>query len=401
MATLKIYTTRLILGLLIALPPAASVHLLFSETASYVLLVALAAATIRIGWKNSALIASAIVAASALMVIAALFLPDRYYRPHEKYALADRYRQNISATMRMPFGDLVAIGGKGFQFAAEPRDVAFVSDSRGFTNRHEFKKGMIVLAGDSFVAGNSMSQDDLLGEKLQRLTGREVYSLGFPGDILAYLKNLAAIGEAGYVFAFEGNDFETPCGGEAEELNRFTRAVDEVRRALPPVQRMYALRKRAASDFRRLRRSWLGRPEDPPVVARKVGGADMLFLGQYISMTRRPSYDFPDCVIDAAVRNAQLVKAFFFIPSKYRVYHPAIEASAGEGPLPHANWEALRRLGERLAVPTFDLTPALQAGAAEALRAGRFVYWRDDTHWNGPGSEIAAREVARLTGLKP
>lgn len=399
MEILKTQTARLLIGLLIAFPPAAAVHLLFSETASYVLLAVLTGANLFIGRRNSALAAGAIVVASLLVVVAALFLPDGYYRPHEKYALADRYKPNVRDAMRMPFGDLVAIGGSGFESAAEPRDVVFVSDSRGFPNRHDLKKGMIVLVGDSFVAGNSMSHDDLLGEKLQRLSGREVYSLGFPGDVLTYMKNLAAIGEAGYVFAFEGNDFETRCTEAPEEVNGFARIVDGLRRVLPPVQRVYALRKRVASDFRRIRRSWMGRPDEPPVVAKKVGGKDMLFLAQYMAMTRRPAYEFPDCVIDAVARHARLIKALFFIPDKYRVYHPAI---AGEsGPLPHANWDALRRLGARLSISTLDLTPALQNGAAEALRQNRFVYWRDDTHWNGLGTDIAAREIARVTGLKP
>ena len=49
-------------------------------------------------------------------------------------------------------------------------------------------------------------------------------------------------------------------------------------------------------------------------------------------------------------------------------------------------------------------TPAVELGGVAiraaleraALPDGRFVYWRDDTHWNSLGAEAAAREFARV-----
>lgn len=389
---------RIALGFVIASFPALLVLLLFSTTAAAVLFVALGLLSLFVGLRNAVVAAGGLMAGCLLVVIAAAFLPDPDFRPHEKYARDGRYLPHVRERMRMPFGDLVAVSGGAFAYAAEPREVTFVTDSRGFPNAREFESGQLLLVGDSFVAGNSMSQEDLIGEKLEKRTGRPVYTAAFPGDILFYMDTLEEFGEPGLVFVFEGNDFATRCEAAREKAASLARFVNRARGVLSAVAKVQRLKKRVAAHLRVKRREWLGGPGQTQVALKKVQGVDVLFLANYVDTARREAYEFEDCVVDRVARAAPLVRALFFLPTKYRLYQPFI-AGESANPLPHANWQALKRLGERFSIPTHDLTPALARGAAEAIGSGRFVYWRDDTHWNGLGTEIAADEIARV--LRP
>jgi hypothetical protein len=391
-------TARVLLCFAIALPPSLLVLLLFSRTAGLVLFAVLGLFHLFVGLRNGLLVAGGLVAGCLLVVAAAGLLPDPDFRPHEKHALEGRYRPHVRERMRMPFGDLVALSGDAFAHVAEPREVAFATDGRGFPNAREFEKGQLLLVGDSFVAGNSMSLEDMIGAKLESLLGRPVYTAAFPGDILAYMDTLEEFQEPGLVFVFEGNDFATRCEAAREKAASFGRLLDRARGMVPAVAKVHRLRKRVAAHLRLKRREWLGGRGQTQVALKKVRGIDVLFHAHYVDTTSRAAYEFEECVVERVARTRPLVRALFFLPTKYRLYRPSIDGEAGK-PLPDANWQALRRLGERLSIPTYDLTPALAAGAAAALDSGRFVYWRDDSHWNGLGTEIVAREVARLLGL--
>jgi hypothetical protein len=43
-----------------------------------------------------------------------------------------------------------------------------------------------------------------------------------------------------------------------------------------------------------------------------------------------------------------------------------------------------------------DCTPPYRAVAARALAEDRYLYLRDDTHWNPAGVGVAAREIWRV-----
>jgi len=59
---------------------------------------------------------------------------------------------------------------------------------------------------------------------------------------------------------------------------------------------------------------------------------------------------------------------------------------------------ALARLEREIqgtGVPVVNLTAAMRAHAARELERGRYIYWRDDTHWNARGIALAASEISR------
>jgi hypothetical protein len=45
-------------------------------------------------------------------------------------------------------------------------------------------------------------------------------------------------------------------------------------------------------------------------------------------------------------------------------------------------------------IPVIDFTPRMRSRAAELLKQGKFLYWRDDTHWNAEGVKVGAEIVS-------
>ena len=112
-----------------------------------------------------------------------------YYRPDEKYVRFDYsnnhriYQSNVHIDMPMPHGDLRAMTTEDI---AEPRRIQFHTDADGFRNERNYHGQRYVLVGDSFAAGNSNSQEDLLVTQLVRDHGLDTYSLAYPGNVADY-----------------------------------------------------------------------------------------------------------------------------------------------------------------------------------------------------------------------
>ena len=89
-----------------------------------------------------------------------------------------------------------------------------------------------------------------------------------------------------------------------------------------------------------------------------------------------------------------------FIPGKDVVYSGSLAE-----PFPVRTARATPVIAAALSargVPVLDLAPRLRAGAAEAFSEGRYLYWRDDTHWNPTGVRIAAAALSgALVGVRP
>jgi SGNH hydrolase-like domain, acetyltransferase AlgX len=48
-----------------------------------------------------------------------------------------------------------------------------------------------------------------------------------------------------------------------------------------------------------------------------------------------------------------------------------------------------------LKIPVVNLAPALRAQAGPGSDRHEYLYWRNDTHWNPRGVNIASGEIAR------
>lgn len=330
-----------------------------------------------------------------------------YYRPHEILALEGRHRSSERIEMRMPHGDLLAIDPGIDRGIAVRREVRFYTDELGFRNEQAFSGERLVVVGDSFVAGDGGSQEDTISSKLQVEQQMPSYNLGFQAGPYGYAERITWARSyfppetCLVLLMFEGNDFQLV---DTYELNA-RRAVpvrlqSVVKSSVRFIRDRFVLSKvfygliTRAQEMTRRRITGATAGATPPArtFVGSVQGQSMGFLSGYADVTRRATFE------DGGFIRSMLTKAppdmIFFVPDKYRVYGPLlIENKAID--LPDAQWQHLKDVAEQLQIEAIDLTQALRSKSAELLERGEFTYWRDDTHWNGNGTSIAAQEIAR------
>jgi len=123
----------------------------------------------------------------------------------------------------------------------------------------------------------------------------------------------------------------------------------------------------------------------------------MGFYKSYIDVTkseRSQTYIFKDKNI------IKRIKAVFFIPTKWRVYSNFVNGGGGgENKLSNTSFNLLKSEYLALGIPVYDLTNALEIKAQKLLPINKYVFWRDDTHWNSLGVEAAMEEVVLRLGL--
>lgn len=376
----------------VAIVPTIAAFVVVSTNTAAAVFLLVGGAAVFMRRPNAKLLAGGIVAGFAAIALTVHFLPDLFYKPFERYTLGERFPPGLDVVERVPFGDLVAMGGSPFRDAAEPHEVRLKTDGIGQRNARDFRPGDIVLVGDSFVLGIGATHEDTLAVKLAAASGRNFYAIGHPGGLADYLAWAREFGRPAWIFMFEGNDFwDTDCQRAPLRKER-----DLVRRFRESVPLLAKLERYRIHVLRAARKAMRGERAPPPPVERgTVAGKPILFFKNYVETARRPTAAFPPCYPPFVKSNAQWIKGFVFIPTKYRVYRDLLDRRE-QGPLPHAQWRALEALARQLGVPAFDLTPALQAAAKAELARGRLIFWRDDTHWNGGGAEAAARALLPL-----
>ena len=76
------------------------------------------------------------------------------------------------------------------------------------------------------------------------------------------------------------------------------------------------------------------------------------------------------------------VNGFFFIPIKLRIYSDYIDSVKinTNNPLKY-----LKDSYSKINMPVYDLTDVMKLSASKYLSEGKYLYWRDDTHWNHYG----------------
>jgi hypothetical protein len=362
---------------------------------------------------------SLLIGESVLRMLPAEKMPH-YYRPHE-YLLEcctpsglRRYRTNVAIDFDMPHGDLAAFIGTDAvdvplrRLVEEPRRVHFVTDDAGFRNMTRYVGQKYLLVGDSMVIGNGTTQDENLTARMAAAFGDDFYNLGSVGGIEHYASVLnefrARTGSTAtvFLFIFEGNDLQTDeaCRAGAEAASPARPPSVRSRAAASParwplsafeIYRLaYSLRERAAALFGN---HYLA--VNTRVSIKPVAGRYMAFFNPYIDETRNTAVCASWRRQANTIRSlADQIEMIVFIPTKYRVY--ASLASPGAAALPAVKSTFLAATAADIGVTYLDLTEPL-VGAAEGLApSGSTVFWRDDTHWNGRGIDVAARSVHAL-----
>lgn len=345
---------------------------------------------------------SMVISVGVVRLIVPLWFHDfQFYREHERYAQSGIYASNVNDVIDMPYGDLVAIDRQTPIGMAEPRRVHFKTDSRGFRNEREFNNQRFILVGDSFVVGNGTDEPDTLSGILQRTFGIEVYNVAYPSDPPDYyrraqefLRDISSDVQFAF-FYYEGNDFIGSGNYVAETEYTLPPWVGETLNSYDKFRAEYLSRfPKLFSHCRWL--SLLGRQVEREFVARErtsisvynVEGKPMGFFDTASSFAMDPNIRLqPDMPENVATHTA----CAFFIPTKLRTYQGLLPPNVREK-IP-AEASALRSLRESLSaynIPVIDLTPALSDAALKLVESKEYVFWRDDSHWNGNGMRAVA-----------
>jgi lysophospholipase L1-like esterase len=321
------------------------------------------------------------------------------YRPHERFV---RHWPTLPAVYRYQpdvqwegtvHGDLAAMLGPGAP--RQTRHVVFSTDAQGFRNDPPSSKPLqLIVLGDSFAVGNGTTQRATLAARL--LSSRPGTNLSMLGTPYHQFLNLRA----------EEARLEAPQGAVLVWLLLGANSLDGHFGSLgpaPPPPNALSRTHLAARDMlnrftrgSRVRTVLLGDSGQRPVRRR----GDVLFYEPYVARAARTRE-----VVEAHQNFQALVDTFravlamadkrgwrllvATIPSKSEVY-PWLAQGCKRGeeqPPAHGFDRAMEALAKAEGVAFFDLHPALSKAAGEEEE---LLYWRDDTHWNERGQEVAA-----------
>ncbi len=316
------------------------------------------------------------------------------------------------------YGDLASLGN--LPRARQRHAELFTTDEFGYritTGVDAPGPPDVLLIGDSFFAGSSLSDAETLSSQLAALSGRSSYdAAGLLPDLGRATAVIQRLGmKHGTVLIEHLNGRTLPalysphradpswelCGRAVGRIELADICRQFVRG--PSAAKIYAHRALQSIQDDHV----LPNPDLANVALRRLrNGDEMLFLP--VDATR--SYDVPQndgtAEIQAgvyrqwsdALRRMGLSLVVVLVPDKYAVYAPLF--AQPERPI-DAGY--LVTLGGALAasgIAAVDLTAPLSAAAAAGVDRHEYVYWLDDTHWNPAGVSIAAREIL-ASGARP
>lgn len=342
----------------------------------------------------------AVVTLALVLVFQCLPRESIFQYPHSILISRDShgryiYKPNKSVTMTQKYGNLKSVSSEGVKIDYESRKVFWKIDSFGFRNDSDYSYEKFILVGDSFIAGNGNSQEDLISSRLKEKYGAQVYNLGIMGDIADYVSNINKF-KAKYgsdfkalMFIFEGNDFIRKATiNKIDAVRNFKVVYKNLLREYKSFfSRTYLYRYTYAAY-----KSITKNINVNEVKVIDINGHRMGYHDDGTEVVTRESYDFPPYWAEGIASVKNNLESIIFIPAKYRVYHD-FPNPAPKDKLPSANWESIRNLGLKLGIPTIDLTQPLREESKELLKKNEFTFWKDDTHWNRNGMAVAARVI--------
>jgi hypothetical protein len=317
----------------------------------------------------------------------------------------EAFLPNLRLEAPLTYGDLARMAN--IRDRNERRSLRFSTDALGFRNVETSGPVAGILFGDSFAMAGDDDRETLSAQLGQRI-GCTIYNAASPDDEfrrpdLALVRSLAKrIGMAnGFVIVeqVERRAVESRSPRERPVRGRFRQAWSRFWRQLgtltrdSPVKRFAENVMRSIRDDRILPNNYL----DNVVQVKLRNGVPMLFLpGEFktYEVTRLPPLDYWTKL------NQELGKVEFkllvvLVPNKHTVYRHLLE---GEQKQPRGDQDLLSEIASALraaGISAIDLTPALRRQADAAFKQNKYIYWRNDTHWNADGVGIAADEIVR------
>jgi hypothetical protein len=295
------------------------------------------------------------------------------------------------------------------------RSVDFTTDSSGFYNPPSLAQGnpIGIVIGDSFAVGSELPEDQSLSAQLSQRFGGFFYNAGSPQPL--HLRSLEAVAQriglhhGMVVFEFlesralQDPPSTTPDGARGAAQTFFFRTLGQEwtdRLGTPlnelhsfPLQAISAKLEKKIQDDVLLPNSFAAF-----VIQEKLrNGEPIVFLPAEFKSPADPRkaagrWAAYFAWYSAQLRNDGLDLIVLLVPNRTTIYAPLLaqprDVSASRTTLDDfAN--ALLNAGVR----TVSLEPRFARDADLLLDQNKYLYFLDDTHWNGNGTAIAADEI--------
>jgi hypothetical protein len=299
----------------------------------------------------------------------------------------------------------------------EYRTITFSTDALGFHNPDRLlgvPDSMII--GDSFALSAEVREDRTLAAQLSVLRGRPVYNAAEAEPLrLAPIRDLAQhLGmQHGYVvYEFLERHLVEPPPLKTGTGVAGVRAIppevlgatrwEEVRLPIWRLIEITPLEALAQKVDKRLRNDvWLPNQYSRNVLMRRLlNGDTLLFSVLDTGDTNVPELRFESWAdywswLSGELRKVDLTLVVLLVPNKYTVYQPLFSTPEMELAGAKNLHQLEQRLNER-GVPVVNLTDRYRIQATADLDKHAYLYWRDDTHWNERGMEIASEALQQV-----
>ena len=338
-------------------------------------------------------------------------------------------------TYRNPhaYGDLSNAGN--LPSRREYHEEVFTTDEYGFRNppqKEDARVPRALLVGTSFSAGCGLSDDETLSARLSARTKCRVYNAAGPWDycncahraisrlkmhqgVVIYefaernnqpqdmLYCLDAL-EVGYWFPTNevlSGRFEKPPGhalaARADRITFWREAWAKSMRGHIPESRLeiigVKLYKLLQND--RILPNTLAKAT---VTDRVLCNGDVLLFPEdqprLLLHLPDPWWVAPYCSwFTKEMRRNNLGLIVVLVPEKFTVYRPFFSPPETAQDVSPEYLDQVEGLLKQAGISVVNLLPVFRQAAFDGLASHRYIYRRDDTHWNGRGVEIAAEHI--------
>jgi hypothetical protein len=347
-----------------------------------------------------------------------------YYRAHEKFFINEKnnYVKNINYKTLMPHGDLIAMDVcHNFLDIVEPRNQLFITDENGFRNdRYNIYESDIIFVGDSFIAGSSNSQEHVPANIYEDLTKQKTYSITsisspeiYEKHIEEQINKMKSTAEI-YLFYFSGNDFDYKFSNKNEindnsftfndtfkakirfgyerlERNKDKFFIEKLSKINDKNLFYKRIRPQSQRFFKKTLTKWTNLC---PVKYKNIQGHKVGFYYDYDFFLNENNHKIK-YITSHIIQDSNILKKInkiYYIPTKYEIYQNFFNEKKI---VKVNNFEYLKREYKKFDKEVIDLTPILKKEAEHRLNENKFIYWKDDTHWNIYGIEAAMKFISK------
>jgi hypothetical protein len=362
---------------------------------------------------------------------------ENFYRPDEKFNLhfEKRYIKNIEDIMDSSYGDIYNMG-KNLKVPyideiKEKRLIKFMTDNYGLRNNTKLQDAKIILAGDSFIVGTGNSQENIPSNILSEKLNINVANIAYPTNPITYEENILKYfnylnsDSKIFVFYFEGNDFYQSKKDSEETLiiqkNLFYKLLKNIWEKYQKIEyfKNYYLSKiypRNEIFFKKIRvislninnilleqsynlivnkknvnkKNFVNSNVDNEIIKIfEINNIKIGFFNRYIKESKKKDLETYIFNNEKILKKIQCV---VFIPTKYRVYSKFLNDEINY----NSALDYLIKEYTKKNIKVCDLTKTFQSNADKYLKLEKFLFWKDDTHWNTIGIDIAMEEIKKI-----